>query len=200
VGKQEGKVSDEAKTESAREWLALQGIHALIDIIDPESDREGVAATPARVLKAYREMTEGYGADIGKILGTTFDAGDSNEMIVVKHIEFVSLCEHHLLPFTGTATVAYLPRARVVGLSKIARLIDAYARRLQIQERLTTQITTALDQHLETFGSASLIRATHACMGCRGVRKPSAEMITSSLTGKFRTATARAEFLALAAL
>lgn len=182
------------------EQLAQYGIQALIELIDPDSTREGVADTPKRVLKAYREMTEGYGADIGAILGTTFDAGDSNEMIVVKHIEFVSLCEHHLLPFTGTATVAYLPRARVVGLSKIARLVDAYARRLQIQERLTTQITTALDQHLETFGSASLIRATHVCMGCRGVRKPSAEMITSSLTGKFRTATARAEFLSLAAL
>lgn len=180
------------------EKRAQKGIQALIELIDPDYHREGVAETPARVVKAFKEMTDGYGVDIELLLSKTFDVENSDEMVVVRNIEFVSLCEHHLLPFTGTATVGYLPAARVVGLSKIARLVDAYAHRLQIQERLTTQITTALDKHLDTLGSACLIKASHSCMGCRGVRKPNAEMITSSLTGNFRTTEARTEFLSLA--
>lgn len=174
------------------------GIKRLIELIDPDYQREGVSETPKRVIKAFQEMTDGYGVDIASLLSKTFDVENSNEMVVVKHIEFVSLCEHHLLPFTGTASVAYLPKGRVVGLSKLARLVDAYAHRLQVQERLTTQITSAIDKHLDTFGSAALITASHACMGCRGIRKPSAIMVTSSLTGEFLNHEVRAEFLALA--
>jgi GTP cyclohydrolase I len=177
---------------------AENGIKQLIELIDPDYHREGVADTPKRVVKAFKEMTDGYGVDIETLLSKTFEVDNSDEMILVRHIEFVSLCEHHLLPFTGIATVGYMPADRVVGLSKIARLVDAYAHRLQIQERLTTQITSALDTYLNTRGSACIIKASHSCMGCRGVRKPSAEMVTSSLTGLFRATAARSEFLALA--
>lgn len=179
---------------------AEKGITWLLQSIGEDPEREGLTDTPKRVVKAYKEMTEGYSKDIAAILGTTFDVGNVDEMIIVRHIDFVSLCEHHLLPFQGVATVAYVPRDRVVGLSKIARLVDAYSRRLQVQERLTTQITTALDDHLNTQGSAALIKATHACMSCRGVRKDNAEMITSSVTGVFIQPIVRSEFLALAGI
>jgi GTP cyclohydrolase IA len=185
---------------SRQETAVLNGIRNLIDYVGDNSGRDGLEETPTRFLKAMVEMTDGYDVDIELLLSKTFDAGDSNEMIVVRNIEFVSLCEHHLLPFLGTATVAYLPADRVVGLSKIARLVDAFAHRLQIQERLTTQITSALDDNLKTLGSAVIIKAKHSCMGCRGVKKPNAEMITSSLTGGFREIDTRTEFLALAAL
>ena len=175
-----------------------EGIRWLLQSIGEDPTREGLVDTPKRVAKAYKEMTEGYSKNIEEILGTTFEVGDVSQMVIVRHLDFVSLCEHHLLPFTGTASIAYIPKNRVVGLSKIGRLLDAYSRRLQVQERLTTQITTALDKYLETEGSAALIRAHHSCMGCRGVRKASAEMVTSSLTGEFLKHEVRAEFLALA--
>jgi GTP cyclohydrolase I len=131
-------------------------------------------------------------------LGTTFDQA-YDEMVVLAGIRFASLCEHHMLPFYGTATVGYIPSERVVGLSKLARLVDIYARRLQIQERMTVQITAALDIHLQPLGSAVVLRSHHMCMGIRGVQQPEAEMVTSSLTGAFRDKPeARAEFLALA--
>ena len=175
-----------------------KGINRLLIAVGENPKREGLLDTPKRVLKAYKEMTSGSRVDIEELLSTTFDVGDSDEMVVVKNIEFVSLCEHHLLPFTGVAAVAYLPQDRVVGLSKIARLVDAFANRLQVQERLTRQITQALDDNLSTRGSAALITAHHACMGCRGVKKPSALMVTSSLTGAFLDPEVRAEFLSLA--
>lgn len=173
------------------------GIVRLIEYVGEDPTREGLLDTPKRVLKAFKEMTEGYGQDPAAILGTTFDVGDVDEMVIVKNIEFVSLCEHHLLPFPGIAHVAYIPNERVVGLSKIARLVDLYARRFQVQERLTRQITDAMDTHLEPRGSACIIEAAHSCMGCRGVRKPAARMVTSSLTGMFRDHEVRAEFLSL---
>ena len=174
------------------------GIVRLIEYVGEDPTREGLLDTPKRVLKAFKEMTEGYRLNPEDILGTTFDVGDVDEMVVVRNIEFVSLCEHHLLPFTGTATVAYLPNVRVVGLSKVARLVDLFSRRFQVQERLTRQITDAMDDCLEPLGSACIIEASHSCMGCRGVRKPAARMVTSSLTGVFRQDEVRAEFLSLA--
>jgi len=183
--------------EETQRRSAMLGIRDLLIYVGEDVEREGLLDTPKRVAKAYREMTEGYRADIATILGTTFDVGNVDEMVVVRNLEFVSLCEHHLLPFTGTASVAYIPKDRVVGLSKIGRLLDAYSRRLQVQERLTTQITSALDEYLNTQGSACVITAHHSCMGCRGVRKPTAEMVTSSLTGAFRDHEVRAEFLDL---
>lgn len=176
---------------------AARGIRALLTLIGDDPQRDGLLDTPDRVVRAMVEMTRGLRGNAAELLSTTFDVG-SDEMVVVTGIEFVSLCEHHLLPFTGHAAVGYLPSERVVGLSKLARLVDLYARRPQVQERMTRQITDALDAHLPSSGSACVLVASHSCMSCRGVRK-TASMVTSSLTGSFRDEPAtRAEFLALA--
>lgn len=155
--------------------------------------------TPDRVCALWRELLGGYELDPVEVLGTVFDHEPYDEVIVVRGIEFASVCEHHLLPFQGTADVGYLPEGnRIVGLSKLARLVDCFAHRLQIQERLTQQIATALNDHVRTAGVAVVIRAQHACMGCRGVRQPNSSTVTSVMTGKFREdAAARAEVLEL---
>jgi len=173
------------------------GIVRLIEYIGEDPTRDGLIDTPERVLKAYKEMTEGYKIDISQILSVSFDV-EFDELVVLKDIPFVSLCEHHMLPFTGSATVGYIPTQKIVGLSKLARLVDAYAKRLQVQERLTKQIADAMLAHIEPLGCGVVIKANHSCMSCRGIRKQG-EMITSSLHGVFRTdARARSEFLALA--
>lgn len=159
--------------------------------------REGLRDTPRRVVAAWRERTQGYGADIGAILKTSFDAEGYDEMIVCRDIAFYSTCEHHLLPFSGVAHVGYLPAHRIVGLSKMARLVEAYARRLQVQERLTRQVAQAMQDYVKPDGCGVVIRAKHLCMACRGVLKPEADMVTSALTGSFRQAAVRAEFFAL---
>lgn len=159
---------------------------------------EGMEETPERVIRALLEMTNGYKVTdhaLSRMLKTFPDSCD--EMVLVRNIEFTSLCEHHLLPFMGVAHVAYLPENKVLGLSKLPRLVEVYARRFQVQERLTVQVTSALDQHVTSKGSACVIRATHSCMGCRGVKQLRAETVTSSLTGAFRKAEVRAELLAL---
>jgi GTP cyclohydrolase I len=193
-------VAAEQLTDSKLDALigsAEFGVRKLLEAMGDDPDREGLTDTPARVVRAMREMTAGLLLDPADVLGTTFDV-QSDEMVVVTGIEFVSLCEHHLLPFTGTAAIGYLPDQRVVGLSKLARLVDLYARRPQVQERMTRQITDALDAHLPSKGSACVLRATHSCMSCRGVRKV-ARMVTSSLTGAFRAEPeTRGEFLSLA--
>jgi GTP cyclohydrolase I len=186
-------VAAEQLTDSKLDALigsAEFGVRKLLEAMGDDPDREGLTDTPARVVRAMREMTAGLLLDPADVLGTTFDV-QSDEMVVVTGIEFVSLCEHHLLPFTGTAAIGYLPDQRVVGLSKLARLP-------QVQERMTRQITDALDEHLPSKGSACVLRATHSCMSCRGVRKV-ARMVTSSLTGAFRAEPeTRGEFLSLA--
>lgn len=179
--------------------LAVAGLQALVRLVGDDPGRAGLIDTPRRVIAALREMCDRPG-DPAQLLSRTFEDPDGpiDEMVTVGPIEFVSVCEHHLMPFTGTATVAYLPNGPVVGLSKLPRLVHHYARRLQLQERLTRQITTAIDAHLVSRGSACLIRATHGCTTCRGVRTP-APMTTTSLTGAFRDeAETRAEFLAMA--
>ena len=183
---------EDAFTRGLRGLLAARGI-------DPEG--EDVADTPARWVRALREMTAGYGVDVGAILARQFTLPHADEMIAVVDVPFVSLCARHLLPFAGTAAIAYVPApgARVVGLSKLPRLLDAFAARLQSQEHITVQVTGALDTNLETLGSACVLRAAHGCMAYRGVRKPGASMVTSSLTGIFREdGRARAEFMDLA--
>lgn len=172
-----------------------KAVRLLIQSVD-DPDREGLQDTPLRVVKALREMTRGYSDDPALILSKTFNE-QCDEMIVVTGITFTSLCEHHMLPFTGTADVGYIP-GKVVGLSKIARLVDCFAHRLQIQERLTAQIAKAILQHLEPRGVAVVINGTHACMSCRGVKKSGATMVTSAMHGIFKyNASARSEFLAL---
>jgi len=170
-----------------------------LEWIGEDPMRPGLQATPARVLRALGELTSGYKENPGALLAVQFPEDGVDQMIVVRGVRFSSLCEHHMLPFTGTATVGYVPQpGRVVGLSKLARLVLCFARRLQVQERLTQQITAALDTHLGALGAGCVVRARHSCMAIRGVRA-NGEMVTSSLTGVLRVdGAARAEFLALA--
>lgn len=158
----------------------------LIQYLGEDPTREGLLDTPKRVAKAYRELTDGYAIDPATILGTTFDVGAVDQMIHVNGIRFVSLCEHHMLPFTGTAHVAYIPNGRVVGLSKIPRTVQALSRRLQVQERLTEQIADAIDTHLAPLGVGVSITAHHSCMGLRGAKQPEATMTTTALRGAIR--------------
>ncbi|MSQ83933.1 MAG: GTP cyclohydrolase I FolE [Myxococcales bacterium] len=151
---------------------------------DPQ--REGLLKTPMRVAKAWRDMTAGYAEDPLAIIRSALFEVDNEEIVLVRDIDFASLCEHHMLPFLGKAHVAYLPRGRVVGLSKLARVVDVYSRRLQVQERMTTQVATALQQGLQPAGVAVVIEATHMCMVMRGVKKPNAVTVTSAMLGAFR--------------
>lgn len=182
------------------EQAARRAVIALLDYMGEDPTREGLIDTPERVKKAWVEQTRGYGQNPADILGTDFDVGKYDQMIVVPNIEFYSNCEHHMLPFFGTAHVAYLPNkktGRVVGLSKIARVVDVYARRLQVQERLTTQIADAIETHLKAAGVGVIIQAKHHCMCARGVQKHQSSMVTSALRGTFKEAAVRTEFLGL---
>jgi GTP cyclohydrolase I len=165
--------------------------------IGEDPDRQGLDGTPGRVHRMYTELTAGYHVDPERLInGAIFDIAYS-EMVVVKDIPFYSLCEHHLLPFFGTAAVAYIPRGRVIGLSKIPRVVETYARRLQIQERLTQQIADFLQDRLEPQGVGVVLEATHLCAVMRGVRKPGTVMTTSYVLGLFRSRDrTRAEFFA----
>jgi GTP cyclohydrolase IA len=165
--------------------------------IGEDPDRQGLAGTPGRVHRMYTELTAGYHVDPERLINRAiFDIAYS-EMVLVKDIPFYSLCEHHLLPFFGTAAVAYIPRGRVIGLSKIPRVVEMYARRLQVQERLTQQIAEFLQDRLEPQGVGVVLEATHLCAVMRGVRKPGTVMTTSSVLGLFRTRDrTRAEFFA----
>ena len=168
----------------------------LLEYIGEDPSREGLAGTPERVLKSFREMCSGYDQNPSDILTTTFNE-QCDEMIVVSDIPFYSLCEHHLLPFGGTATVAYIPDRCVVGLSKIPRLVHCFANRLQIQERLTEQIATAIHDELSAIGVGCIITSNHSCMQMRGV-KSSGKMTTSCLLGLMRDdARARSEFMSI---
>ena len=171
-------------------------VRTLLSEIGEDAGREGLLRTPERVRRMYDELTAGYHVDPDRLInGATF-AVEYDEMVVVRDIEFFSLCEHHLLPFIGKAHVGYLPRGRVIGLSKIPRIVDMYAQRLQVQERLTVQVADFLMEKLEPKGVACVIEATHLCTMMRGVKKQEATMVTSSMTGTFRRdARTRAEFM-----
>ena len=170
--------------------------HILLEIGE-DPDRQGLAGTPERVHRMYTELTAGYHVDPERLInGAVFDV-DYSEMVVVRDIPFYSLCEHHLLPFFGTASVAYIPRGRVVGLSKIPRIVEMYSRRLQVQERLTQQVAQFLQDRLDPQGVGVVMEATHLCAAMRGVRKPGTIMTTSAVLGLFRTRDrTRAEFFA----
>ena len=175
---------------------AEEAVTTLLRFIGEEPERDGLRDTPARVVKAWRGMTAGYAEDPAEILSRTF-AETSDEMVILRGISFYSTCEHHLLPFYGEAVVGYLP-GKVVGISKLARLVECFAKRLQVQERMTRQIAEAVEKHLDARGVGVVLRAHHLCMGCRGVRQEETEMVTSSMLGTLRTdATSRAEFLRL---
>ena len=171
-------------------------VRTILAWIGEDPDREGLLETPDRVLRSFEELYGGYGKKAAPVLKTFLDGAESmDEMIVQRNIPFFSMCEHHMLPFFGVAHIAYLPEDRIVGLSKLARLVEVFARRLQVQERLTCQITSALMEHLKPKGAACVIQAAHLCMAQRGINKHHSDTVTSSLQGCFRDAKTRAEFL-----
>lgn len=174
---------------------AQSAVVTLLRYIGEDTGRDGLLDTPGRVVRALDEMSCGYGQDPAKILSADFDGNGYDQMIVCRGIEFSSICEHHLLPFLGVAHVGYIPAARVVGLSKMPRLVECFARRLQLQEKLTQQIAQAMEDNLKPKGVAVVIAAKHLCMSCRGVRKNTAEMVTTCLLGAFKEHKVREEFL-----
>jgi len=166
--------------------------------IGENPDREGLKNTPKRAANAMRFLMQGYEVDIDKVVNDALFPSKSDEMVIVKDIELYSMCEHHMLPFIGKCHVAYLPRGKVIGLSKIARLVDIYARRLQIQENLTTEIADCILHKTQAAGAAVIIEAKHMCMMMRGVEKQNSVMTTSCMLGAFRTTpSTRNEFLSL---
>lgn len=170
----------------------------LLSLIDPEPDREGLNKTPMRVAKAIQFLTHGYHIDPKQIIQSATFEEDYKQMVIVKDIEIYSLCEHHLIPFFGKAHVAYIPDKKITGLSKIARVVDAYARRLQVQERLTMQIRDCIQESLNPLGVAVVIEAHHLCMMMRGIQKQNSVTTTSAFTGVFmRETKTREEFIHL---
>ena len=173
-------------------------IRQLLAELGENPAREGLLNTPKRVEKALRFLTSGYTADVDSVLNNALFTVDYNEMVIVKDIDFYSLCEHHMLPFFGKCHIAYIPKGRVIGLSKIPRLVEVFARRLQIQERMTNEIAETIREKIDPLGVAVVIEATHLCMAMRGVQKQNAFAITSAMLGSFRNdARTRMEFLEL---
>ena len=173
-------------------------IRRLLAELGEDPSREGLRDTPKRVEKSLQFLTSGYSADVDSVLNNALFTVDYNEMVIVKDIDFYSLCEHHLLPFFGKCHIAYIPQGRVIGLSKIPRLVDIFARRLQIQERLTSQIADTVLAKVQPMGVAVVMEASHLCMSMRGVEKQNSVAVTSAMLGVFREdARTRSEFLEL---
>ena len=187
----------EADIDTVTREDAEAAVRTLMEWIGENPNREGLLGTPSRVARAYRELFSGYEDDPKEILRRTFEEVDGyDEMVVLRDIRFASHCEHHILPIIGRAHVAYLPNRRVIGISKLARIVDIYARRLQIQEKLTVQIADTIDEVLRPKGVAVMVEASHECMTTRGVHKSGVSMVTSRMTGDFRSnASTRREFL-----
>ena len=173
-------------------------VRDMLELVGEDPDRDGLLKTPERVERAMRWLTRGYDLDAAEVIGDALFEETHQNMIVVRDIEFYSMCEHHMLPFFGKAHVAYIPDGRIVGLSKVARVVDVFARRLQVQERLTDQIAEALDDALAPRGVGVVLEASHFCMMMRGVEKQGSRTLTSALRGAFREdASTRDEFLRL---
>jgi GTP cyclohydrolase I len=191
------RISGEAQRPSRAE--AEDAVRTLIRWAGDDPGREGLRGTPERVARAYQEYFSGYDVDPVELLTRTFEETDGyDEMVVLRDIRLESHCEHHMVPIVGRAHVAYLPRRRVVGISKLARVIEVYARRLQIQEKMTAQIANTIDQVLQPEGVAVVIEASHQCMTTRGVHKPGVVMVTSRMLGAFRNdPSTRREFLTM---
>lgn len=169
----------------------------IVHLLGEDKEREGLLKTPERAAKAMKFLTEGYEKDPKQILQSAMFEEDYNEMVIVKDIELYSLCEHHLLPFFGKAHIAYIPNGRIVGLSKLPRVVDVFSRRLQVQERLTEQILDCINNTLEPIGVAVVIEASHMCMMMRGVQKQNSTTTTSGFRGAFKETDTRNEFLNL---
>lgn len=196
IGAIEGGTTTHAEADAANHRVEA-AVRQILSEIGEDPDRDGLVGTPERVHRMYTELTAGYHVDPGRLINGAIFEVDYSEMVVVKDIPFYSLCEHHLLPFFGVAGVAYIPRGRVVGLSKIPRIVEMYARRLQVQERLTQQIADFLMDRLDPKGVGVVLEATHLCAVMRGIRKPGTVMTTSAVLGLFRANDkTRAEFFA----
>jgi GTP cyclohydrolase I len=173
-------------------------VRSILEEIGEDPAREGLVKTPARVARALEYLTSGYGQDPKAVINGALFVEEYSEMILCRDIDFFSLCEHHLLPFFGKAQLAYIPKNHIVGISKLVRLVEVFARRLQVQERLTTQIATTLMEELDALGVGVVLKAEHLCMRMRGVEKQNSEVVTSAMLGTFRTHQAtRQEFMTL---
>lgn len=186
------------REESSEEFRHL--VHRQLELLGEDPDREGLRRTPHRVATSLAWLTRGYEMDVQHVVnGALFDAENASNMVMVRDIELYSLCEHHMLPFFGKAHIAYIPNGKIVGLSKLPRIVEVFARRLQVQERLTEQIASALDDVLQPMGVGVVVEAYHLCMMMRGVEKQNSKTITSAVRGLFRSdQRTRDEFLTLA--
>ncbi len=183
--------NDETTSEIAKHYKII------LDLLGEDTSREGLEKTPVRVAKAMQFMAQGYNSDPAKIITSALFKEDYKEMVIVKDIDLYSMCEHHMLPFYGKAHVAYIPNGYITGLSKIARVVEAFSRRLQVQERLTMQIRDTIEETLKPLGVAVVIEASHMCMRIRGVQKQNSVTTTSAFTGAFNNAKTREEFIHL---
>ena len=172
-------------------------IKDLLLVIGENPNREGLLNTPNRVKKSFEFLTKGYREDVDKIINDAIYNAENDDMIIIKNIEFYSLCEHHLLPFYGKCHIGYIPDKKIIGVSKLARIVEIFARRLQIQERLSRQITETISKKLNAHGVGIVMEAQHMCMTMRGVSKQHSKMVTSAMLGCFRKSTTRMEFLSL---
>lgn len=185
-----------AKRRDLNQEATKGNVRELLELLGEDPGREGLLETPRRVMESMQFLTDGYQRNVGEIIRKALFTADADEMVIVRDTEFYSLCEHHMLPFFGRVHVGYIPNGKIVGLSKIPRVIDVFAHRLQVQERLTTQIAEALMTHLQPRGVAVVIEAQHLCMLMRGVQKYGSDTVTSAVTGTFkRDARTRAEFM-----
>jgi GTP cyclohydrolase I len=175
----------------------LKGIRSLLRALGENPDREGLLKTPDRFLRSIEFLTSGYRADVHRLMNNAVFHEKYSDMVIVRDIELYSLCEHHILPFFGRCHVGYIPNGKVIGLSKIPRIVDAFSRRLQVQERLTNEISEALQSHLAPLGVGVVIEAYHFCMMMRGVEKQNSYTMTSSMLGAFQNISTRSEFLTL---
>lgn len=189
---------DVAQDSSERDPELEAGVRKMLQLLGENPGRDGLLDTPKRVSRALHFLTSGYELTVEDVVSDALFEEHCEEMVIVKDVEFYSLCEHHILPFYGRAHIGYLPRERVIGLSKIARVVDVFARRLQVQERLTTQIASGLQEVLDAYGVAVVLEASHFCMIMRGVQKQNSKTVTSSMLGAFREdSRSRAEFMEL---
>lgn len=189
---------DTVQDSSERDPELEAGVRKMLQLLGENPGRDGLLDTPKRVSRALHFLTSGYELSVEDVVSDALFEERCEEMVIVKDVEFYSLCEHHILPFYGRAHIGYLPRERVIGLSKIARVVDVFARRLQVQERLTTQIATGLQEVLDAHGVAVVLEASHFCMIMRGVQKQNSKTVTSSMLGAFREdSRSRAEFMEL---
>lgn len=177
--------------------LVRDGFETILKALGEDITRDGLLKTPERASKAYHFLTQGYHMDATEILKSALFEENHSQMVIVKDIELFSLCEHHMLPFYGRAHIAYIPNGKIVGLSKLARVVDVYSRRLQVQERLTCQIRDSIQEALNPLGVAVVIEANHLCMMMRGVQKQNSVTTTSAFTGEFEKQSTRSEFISL---